>query len=61
MPAAEENGMSAPIGSRFGIVPEVLVDLTARVGGNVKTELPGSLVINRLGTSFRDIRDTWGV
>ena len=53
--------MSASIGSRVGILPEVLADLTGPLGDRVRTGLPETSIIAQLGGSLREIRDTLGV
>ena len=53
--------MSASIGSRVGILPEVLGDLTGPLGDRVKRDLPESSIIAELGGNLREIWDTWGM
>lgn len=60
-PSTEARKISAAIGSRFGILPEVPADLTSPLGGRVKSGLPESSTTAQLGRSLRGIRDTWEV
>ena len=53
--------MSASIGSKVGILPEVLADLTGPLGDRVRRGLPESKFIAHLGGSLREIRGTRGV
>lgn len=54
----KRGGMSASIRSRVGIFREILADLTGPFGIRGETGLPGAGIINRLGKSLREIRDT---
>ena len=47
--------MSASIGSKVEILPEVLADVTVPVGNRMKKGLPESRIIVRLGDSLREI------
>ena len=49
MPSAEARGISAYIGSKMGILPEVLADLTGPLGDRVTRGLPESRFIAQLG------------
>ena len=53
--------MSASIGGKVGILPEVLADVTVPVGNRMRKGLPESRIIAQLGGSLREIRDTWAV
>ena len=53
--------MPASIGSRVGILPEVLADLTGPFGDWVRRGLPESSIIAQLGGSLREIRGKRGV
>ena len=53
--------MSASIGRRVGIVPEVLADITSPLGDRVRTGLPESIIIAQVAGSLREIRDTSGI
>ena len=53
--------MSAFIGSKVGILPEVLADLTGQLGDEVRRGLRESSIIAHLGGSLREIRDVCGV
>ena len=49
------------IGSRVGILPEVIADLTGSLGDRVRRVLPEPNIIAQPGGSLQEIRDTWGV
>ena len=53
--------MSASIGRKVGILPEVLADLTSPLRNRVRRGLSESRNIAQLGGSLREIQDTWGV
>ena len=53
--------MSASIGRGVGILPEVLADLSAPLGDQLRRRLLEWRIIAQLGGSLREIRDTWGV
>ena len=53
--------MSASVGRRVEILPEVLADLTGPFGGRKRRGLPESSFVTQLRGSLRKIRDTWGV
>ena len=50
--------MSASIGSRVGILPEVLADLTGPLGYRTRRGLPEWNITTQLGGSLREIQDT---
>ena len=50
--------MSASVGSKMGILLEVLADLIGPVGDRVRRGLPESRIIAQLGGSLREIQDT---
>ena len=57
----EARRTSTSIGSRVGILPEVLPDFTGSLGDRVTRGLSESSTIAQLGGNLREIRDTWGV
>ena len=61
LPSAKARRMSISIGSKVGILPKVLADLTGPLGDRVRRRLPESRIIAQRGGSLREIRDTWGV
>ena len=61
LPPTESRQMSASIGNRVGILPEVLANLKGPLGEIVKRGLPESSIIAQLGGSLREVRDAWGV
>ena len=61
LPSTEARIMSASIGSRVGILPEVRTDLTGPLRDKVRRGFPESSNIAQLGVSLRELRDIWGV
>ena len=61
MPLTEARRMSASIGSKVVILPEVLADLTGPLGDRLRRGLPESRIIAQLGGSLQEIPDKWGV
>ena len=61
LPLAEARRTSASIGSKVGILPEVLADLTGPLGNRVQRGLTESRITARLGGSLQEFRDTWGL
>ena len=58
LPSAEPRQMSASIGSKVRILPEVLAGVTGPLGDRVRRGLPESRIIAQLGGSLREIQDT---
>ena len=52
---------SVSIGSRVETLPEVLAGFTGPLGDRERTGLTGASITAQLGSSLREIRDTWGV
>ena len=61
LPSTIARRMSASLGSRVGILPESLADLTGPLGDRVRTGLPETSIIAHLGGSLREIRDMGGL
>ena len=56
LPSAKARRTSASIGSKVGILPEVLAGLTGPLGDRVRRTLPESRIIAQLGGSLRENR-----
>ena len=60
LPSAKARRTSASIGSKVGILPEVLADLTGPLGYRTRRGLPEWNITTQLGGSLREIRDAQG-
>ena len=55
LPSTVARRMSASIGSRVGILPEVLADITGPLGDRRRTGLPETSILAQLGGSLGEI------
>ena len=61
LPSTVARRTSVSIGSRVETLPEVLAGFTGPLGDRERTGLTGASITAQLGSSLREIRDTWGV